>query len=107
MNLSPEIRQRVILEEMAEGRSVWSDMPATINGQKVTVSACKQWGVFMLGGRMVVLPHYPLQKLEIQIPAPNASAAAALEQGEPVTQEKKIRAKYRVTKKSSPSASRF
>ena len=34
MNLSPEIRQRVILEEMAEGRNVWSDMPATINGEK-------------------------------------------------------------------------
>jgi hypothetical protein len=56
MNLSPEIRQKVILEEMAEGRNVWSDMPATINGEKVTVSACKDWGAFMLGGRMVVLP---------------------------------------------------
>src|SRR5438067_9739491 len=33
---------RSILEEMAEGRPVWSDMPATINGEEVTVSACKE-----------------------------------------------------------------
>src|ERR1039458_5272638 len=29
MNLSPEIRQRVIMEEMAEGRQGWSDMAAS------------------------------------------------------------------------------
>jgi hypothetical protein len=99
MNLSPEIRQKVILEEMAEGRNVWSDMPATINGEKVTVSACKDWGAFMLGGRMVVLPHYPLQKLDIQIPPPDVSGAAALSQGELVTEAKTITAKYRVKRK--------
>jgi hypothetical protein len=99
MNLSPEIRQQVILEEMTEGRNVWSDMPATIDGVEVTVSACKEWGAFMLGGQMVVLPHYPLQKLDIQIPASDASAAAAIEQAEPVTEAKEIKAKYRVTKR--------
>jgi hypothetical protein len=99
MNLSPEIRQKVILEEMAEGRNVWSDMPATINGEKVTVSASKDWGAFMFGGGMIVLPHYPLQKLDIQIPPPDTTAAAALPQGEPVTEAKTITAKYRVTRK--------
>ena len=99
LNLSPEIRQGVILEEMAEGRNVWSDMPATINGETVTVSASKEWGAFMLGGKMVVLPHYPLQKLDISFPVPVASAATTLAQGEPVTEPKEIRARYRVTKK--------
>lgn len=99
MNLSTEIRRRVILEEMAEGRLVWSDMSATINGEEVRVSACKEWGAFMLGGGMVVLPHYPLQKLEIQTPPPDASAAAALAEREPITEAKTITAKYRVTKK--------
>jgi hypothetical protein len=99
MNLSPEIRRLVILEEMAEGRNVWSDMPATINGETVTVSACREWGAFMLGGELMVFPHYPLQKLDIQIPSPDASAAAALAQAELVTEAKQITAKYRVTKK--------
>ena len=100
MNLSPEIRQRVILEEMAEGRAVWSDMTATVNGQQVTVSACRDWGAFLLGGQMFVLPHYPLQSVRVQIPAAVADAmAAALAQSEPVTEQKQITARYRVTKK--------
>lgn len=99
MNLSPEIRERVILEEMAEGRNVWSDMSATVNGERVTVSACRMWGAFMLGGRMVVLAHYPLQKLDIQIPIADAPIAVDLAQGEPTTEERNITAKYRVTKK--------
>ena len=99
MNLSPQIRQQVILDEMAEGRNVWSDMPATINGETVTVSACREWGAFMLGGELMVLPHYPLQKLDIQIPSPDTSATAALAQGEPITEAKQITAKYRVMKR--------
>jgi hypothetical protein len=98
MNLSPEIRRLVILEEMAEGRNVWSDMPAMINGENITVPACREWGAFMLGGELMVLSHYPLQTLDIQIPPPDASAAATLEQVEPVTEVKQITAKYRVTK---------
>jgi hypothetical protein len=106
MNLSPEIRQLVILEEMAEGRLVWSDMPATINGEQVTVSACKEWGAFMLGGRMVVLPHYPLQKVDIQVPTNDASAAA-LAACEPITETKTITAQYRVTKKDGKERMSF
>jgi hypothetical protein len=85
---------------MAEGREVWSDMPATINAEHVTVSACREWGAFLLAGRMIVLPHYPLQSLnDIQIPVPDAATAAVLTQAEPITDEKKITAKYRVTQK--------
>ena len=97
MNLSPEIRQCVILEEMAEGRAVWSDMPATVNGEKVTVSACREWGAFLLGSQMIVLPHYPLQSLDVKIPVPDTVAAAEIEQAKPLTELKKVTARYRVT----------
>jgi hypothetical protein len=53
----------------------------------------------MLGGELMVLPHYPLQKLDIKIPPPDASATAAFAQAKPVTEAKQIKAKYRVTKK--------
>jgi hypothetical protein len=87
------------MEEMADGRQVWSDMTATINGQESKVSACRQWGGFLLGGRMIVLDHYPLQALNIQIPPADAGGAAGdLVEAEPITEEKKITAKYRVMK---------
>lgn len=108
LNLSPEIRQKVILEEMAEGREVWSDMPATINGEKVNVSACREWGAFLLGGRMIVLPQYPLQSLnDIKLPVPDSDAPTVMAALEPVTEEKKISAKYRVTKKDGDSRMSF
>jgi hypothetical protein len=108
LNLSPEIRQKIILEEMAEGRQVWSDMPATINGDKVTLSACREWGAFLLGGRMIVLPQYPLQSLDdIQIPIPDPAAAAVLAQSELIIEQKKITAKFRVTKKDGDSRMSF
>jgi hypothetical protein len=107
MNLSPEIRQKVILEEMAEGRPAWADMAATINGQQMMVSACREWGAFLLGGRMIVLPHYPLQSLDIQIPVADVGVPGQLAQVEPITEEKKITAKYRVTKKEDDNRMSF
>ena len=108
MNLSPEIRQRVILEEMAEGRSAWSDMTATLNGQEMRVSACREWGAFLLGGRMIVLSHYPLQSLNLQIPVGNAAdTSGEVAQPELITEEKNITAKYRVTKKEDDSRMSF
>jgi hypothetical protein len=102
MNLSPEIRQRVILEEMAEGRPVWSDIAVIVNGQEVTVSACREWGALLLGGRILVLSHYPLQSANIQIPD-----TGPLVEEEPITEEKQITAKYRVTKKEGDSRISF
>ena len=88
------------MEEMAEGRQVWSDMTATLNGQEIRVSACREWGAFLLGGRMTVLDHYPLQALNIQIsPADAAGTAGELVAAELITEEKTITAKYRVTKR--------
>jgi len=87
VNLSPDLRERVISDEMADGRAVWSDMPATINGLQVTVLACREWGAFMLGDRMIVLPHYPLQSVEVRIP-----------EAVPIIEERTINAKYRVIK---------
>lgn len=100
LNLTPDIRGRVIVEEMAEGRAVWSDMTTTINGQEVTVSACREWGAVLLGGGMLVLDHYPLQALNsIDMPlAEGAAMDSQLAGAEPITEEKTITAKYRVTK---------
>jgi hypothetical protein len=39
INLSPEIRQRVILEEMEAGRQVWT---TTVNGQQTKVPVCRE-----------------------------------------------------------------
>jgi hypothetical protein len=99
MYLSTEIRQRVILEEMAEGRHVWSDMTATINGQQMRVSVCREWGAFVWGGEVIVLPHYPLQALNIDFP-PTGDAAEKPLTVEPITAQKEITARYRVTKKT-------
>jgi hypothetical protein len=107
MNLSPDIRQNVILEEMAEGRQVWSDVPASINGEKVTVSACREWGAFLLGGRMIVLPHYPLQSLDIQIPVSDSAASSPVAQAEPITEQRKVTAKFRVTQRDSDTQMSF
>ncbi len=107
MNLSKEIRQKVIMEEMAEGRQVWSEMTTTINGQETRVSACREWGAFLLGGRVIVLDHYPLQTLNIEIPTADAAGTAELVEAEPITAEKMITAKYRVTKKDGDNRMSF
>jgi hypothetical protein len=98
MNLSPKIRERVIMEEMAEGRGVWSELTTTINGQDTRLSACREWGAILLGGRLIVLDHYPLQELK-SIGIPPAEATGRLVGAEPITEERKITAKYRVTTK--------
>lgn len=98
MNLSEEIRQRVILEEMAAGRPAWSEMTTTINGRAAKVQVSREWGAVLLPGRIIMLNAYPLQRLDnINIPPPDPAAAAAFAQAEPVLEERTITAKYRVT----------
>lgn len=108
MNLSPEIRQRVIMEEMAAGRQVWSEMTTAINGQETKVSVCREWGALLLPGRIIVLDQYPLQQLNsINVPPLDPAKAAALAQAEPVTEQRQVTAKYRVTKKDGDSRISF
>ncbi len=108
MNLSEEIRQRVILEEMAAGRPVWSEMTTTINGQEARVQVSREWGAVLVPGRIIMLNAYPLQKLEsINIPPLDPTAAATFAQAEPVLEERTITAKYRVTDRDGESRISF
>ena len=108
MNLSPEIRQRVIMEEMAEGRQVWSEMTTTINGQETKVSVCREWGAVLLPGRIIVLDQYPLQQLSsINVPPVDPATAAVLARAEPVTEQRQVTAKYRLTRKDGENRVSF
>jgi hypothetical protein len=108
MKLSGEVRQRIITEEMAAGRQVWSEMTTTINGQETKVSVCREWGVILLAGEMIFLDQYPLQQLNnIHIPLPDSAAAAVFAQAEPVTEQRKITAKYRVTEREGDNRISF
>lgn len=72
LRLSAKERAEIIFKEMDEDRTVWVDMESKVDGVEVTVKACKDWGAFLLGPEMIVLPQYPLQKLEnITIGSPN------------------------------------
>jgi hypothetical protein len=98
LRLSRDVRAQVVMEEMAEGRQVWSEMPTTINGQQTKIPVNREWGAILLGGGMMVLNEYPLQALgDIKIPEleeiEGNQTAAALK---PITKERSIVAKYRV-----------
>ena len=75
-------------------------MTSTINGAEITVSACREWGAFLLGDRLIVLDHYPLQALSnIEVPGGDApESTEAPEEMEPILEQKTVTAKYRVTK---------
>jgi len=61
--LSGEDRIRILSEELNKGAQVWSPMPTKINGQPATVLACKEWGILLLGDRLMALDQYPLINL--------------------------------------------
>lgn len=63
MRLSNEIRIKVALEEIRIGMSKWEDIPTEINGKKVSVKACKKWGVVFLGDAFLTTQEYPLINL--------------------------------------------
>jgi len=101
LNLSKKIRGKVILEEMAEGRDVWSEMTARINGCEGKVYACKSWGAILLGNELVVLDGYPLQDLQdIKFDSTNEPPKL----GKPIYEQKKIKAKYKVAEVSGDKA---
>jgi hypothetical protein len=64
LRLSNEIRVKVALEEQKLGKNVWVDIETKINGKSTVVKACKEWGLVILGNRIMALPQYPLISLE-------------------------------------------
>jgi hypothetical protein len=98
LRLSRETRGKIIMEEMAEGREVWSEMPTTINGQQTTIPVSKQWGAVLFADGMMMLDDYPLQSLDkINFPEPvTGEVESASAKRKPITSERKITAKYRV-----------
>jgi len=95
LNLSREIRARIVMEEIADGRQVWSEMATTIDRQETKILACRQWGAILLGERMIVLDHYPLQELtSINLPRVDAARTEGMLEGvQPITEERKITTK--------------
>jgi hypothetical protein len=63
LRLSDQHRIDITNQEVAEGKEVWADMPTKINGVDTIVKACKEWGVIVLGERVIVLQQYPLQNI--------------------------------------------
>ena len=100
LNLSNEVRAKVIMEEMAEGRQVWSPMSTTINGQQATVPACQTWGAILLGDRIIVLDHYPLQQLSQINMNPTDPGPTGI-RVKSIYEHKEITAKYQVAKASN------
>jgi hypothetical protein len=73
MRLSESTRARIIQEETDEGkRVVWSEMTTTVDGRGARVLAAKEWGGLLLGGQLIMLPEYPLQKLDAIRTSPSA-----------------------------------
>lgn len=67
--LSADDRMAIIREEMAEGRSVWRDMPIKINGKDTSIKACGEFGAIILGGRIVLLDESFLELTAIDFPS--------------------------------------
>ena len=61
--LCEQDRLKIIIEELKEGRHVWNEMDTIIDGVERKVKVSKEWGVIMLGQRLIALSDYPLQKL--------------------------------------------
>lgn len=70
------IRAQIIQQEICEGRFHQELIDTEVNGVKVQVYASKKWGAVNLGGHLLVLPEYPLQKLE-KIDGPGIAADPA------------------------------
>ena len=61
LRLEPNIRIKLVVEELHAGRAVLTEMPTMINGHPGSVLACKEWGVIVLPDRRVIAAdQYPL-----------------------------------------------
>jgi hypothetical protein len=76
MRLSDAVRARIIQEEVAEGRSVWTEMETVVDGVPANVLAAKEWGGLLIGRSLIMLDHYPIQALQrIDTTAPESPDA--------------------------------
>jgi hypothetical protein len=64
LRLSEGDRMRVVAEEQAEGKIVWTEIQTTINGETRKVLVNKEWGLLLIGRQCVALAQYPLQSIE-------------------------------------------
>jgi hypothetical protein len=100
LRLSSEARANIIIQEMAEGGEVWSEIQTKINGTEAKVYVCKKWGAIFLGDRIVCLDQYPLQELsQITFDVP-MNLDETFVAGGPILEQKNITAKYRATEVS-------
>lgn len=61
--LSGEDRLRILVQEIKEGISNWSELPTRVDGLPKTVLANKKWGLVKFGQQIIPLRQYPLQEL--------------------------------------------
>src|SRR5487761_14595 len=101
LRLSSEVRAKIIIQEMAEGGEVWSEIRTKVNGTEAKVNVCKKWGAIFLRDRIVCLDQYPLQELsQITFDVP-ANVPGAFVAGGPILEQKNITARYRATEVSN------
>jgi len=95
LRLSNLDRAKIIMQEMAEGREVWSEIQTNVNGADMKLHVCKKWAGIFLGDRILCLDQYPLQELsQINFDTPaNGREASTL--GKPILEQRVINAKYR------------
>jgi len=97
LRLSNEVRSKIVMREMEEGREVWSEVRTKINGLETPVYVCKKWAAVLLGDRILCLDQYPLQELsQINFDVPPDLAGAPVA-ARPILEQKEITAKYRAT----------
>ena len=63
-HLSGAERLRIVEQEQKEGKVVWSEMEALVDGKPNKLLVCREWGLLLLGDRCLPLDQYPLQQLE-------------------------------------------
>lgn len=100
LRLSNGVREKIIMQEMAEGGDVWSEIETKLNGADVKLYVCKKWGAIFLGDRILCLDEYPLQEVsQITLdPPPYPDVPPA---GRPIVEQKAITARYRAMEVSS------
>lgn len=102
LRLSNEVRAKIVMEEMEEGRTVWSEMNTVISGHNATIYACKEWAVLFLGDRLMALDHYPLvdlAKIEFNPPPSDSIERSQSVEDTPIALVQKqfnINTKYKV-----------